>query len=264
MERFRNDLPSTAFVVTIDDDDSQEETILISEEGIRNDNRKTNQLRPIFMKTGIITQANGSTYIERNNTKLICSVYGPRPSKNTNSFSDIGFLQCEFKYAPFSCHNEIRGFVPDLDEKEISASIVQSLQGSICLEKYPKSVIDIYILVIENDGAVIDTAINAASLAIADSGIEMYDLISASTVANVENQLILDPTCQEEESSTSKLLMCFSPSLNEIVQFIQSGNSEPEQLIEGMDLCLDACAKMYSMMQKNLIDNVISKQNEKS
>jgi len=54
------------------------------------------------LQPGLITQANGSAYIETERTKLACAVYGPRQSKTT-TYSEKGRLNVEVKFAPFSC-----------------------------------------------------------------------------------------------------------------------------------------------------------------
>lgn len=50
-----------------------------------------------FMKTGVVSQAAGSAYIELNNTKVICAVYGPR-QKAKMEVSEEGKLSCEFRW----------------------------------------------------------------------------------------------------------------------------------------------------------------------
>jgi exosome complex component MTR3 len=115
--------------------------------------------------------------LELNNTKVICGVYGPRQSKGSE-FNEIGTLTCEFKFATFACKGEKKkymqvhtqqtkkkeekrknsrqGKIPtkqqDKEEKRFSNLIVQALSVSVILEKLPKSVVDIYVLVIESDG----------------------------------------------------------------------------------------------------------------
>lgn len=72
-------------------------------------------------------------------------------------------------------------------EKEISLLIQQALYPAVRLQQYPKSTIDIVIQVLEWDGlwSTIAASISACSLAIADAGIEMVDLISASAMVCV-------------------------------------------------------------------------------
>lgn len=56
---------------------------------------------------------------------------------------------------------------------------------------------------IEDDGSVLAAAITAAGLAISDAGIPMYDIVTATSVAIVDNQVLIDPTNDEEDVCTS-------------------------------------------------------------
>ena len=57
----------------------------------------------------------------------------------------------------------------------------EALAPSIRLDLLPKSNIDVYISVLENDGTAscLAAAITCASVAVADAGIEMLDLVAA-------------------------------------------------------------------------------------
>ena len=50
---------------------------LISDQGFRIDGRRPNELRKIACRMGVFTQADGSSYVEQGNTKVLCAVYGP-------------------------------------------------------------------------------------------------------------------------------------------------------------------------------------------
>jgi ribonuclease PH len=74
---------------------------------------KKKQIRPIFMKIGLLTKSNGSAYFETGKTKIIVSVMGPRQGKKR--FLDLesaerAKLNVEFKFSTFACH-ERRGFL---------------------------------------------------------------------------------------------------------------------------------------------------------
>lgn len=51
--------------------------------GPRPDGRQRDQVdvRPVFVRCGLVSQAKGSAYIEAGNTKLMCCVYGPRETE---------------------------------------------------------------------------------------------------------------------------------------------------------------------------------------
>lgn len=65
------------------------------------------------------------------------------------------------------------------DELESSAFMNRALEVSVRIDKYPKSSIDVYALVLQDDGGALSAAITCASLALAHAGIEMHDLVAA-------------------------------------------------------------------------------------
>lgn len=57
----------------------------------------------------------------------------------------------------------------------------EALSPALCLERLPKSHIDVYVQILESDGtnASLAAGITCASMALADAGIEMLDLVTA-------------------------------------------------------------------------------------
>ena len=76
----------------------------------------------------------------------------------------------------------------DAEDRDIAVLIQQALTPSVRLELLPKSTIDIFIIVIENDGieGCVSTGSIAASVALADAGIEMLGMVmSCSAVSTL-------------------------------------------------------------------------------
>lgn len=75
-----------------------------------------------------------------------------------------------------------------------------ALEAAVRRHTFPKANVDVYCLVLESGGADAAVAITAASLAIADAGIEMYDLVSSCSVvcAVIENMQCLT-LCKQED-----------------------------------------------------------------
>lgn len=59
---------------------------------------------------------------------------------------------------------------------------MQSLEPAVMMDKFPKSQVDVYAYVLENDGGSLAAAITAASLALIDASIEMYDMVAACNI----------------------------------------------------------------------------------
>ena len=135
----------------------------------------------VVLKTGIISQAKGSAYIEQGNTKVVCGIYGPREVQKKSDFRLNGQLHCELKFPPFSCQKR-RGHQQDNEEIEMSHLIREALEAAVCLHQFPKAQVEINLIVIQNDGSPLAAALTCASLALASASIPMYDLVIGACV----------------------------------------------------------------------------------
>ncbi|XP_033640529.1 exosome complex component MTR3-like [Asterias rubens] len=238
---------------------------LLQENGQRSDGRTLEEIRPIFLKAGVVSQARGSAYIEARNTKVICAVYGPHEVQRREGFSMQGTLRCEFKYATFACHSR-RQHQKDNEEKQLGLVIQQALQPAICLHKFPKSQLDIFVTVLQNDGSALSAALTCASVAVADAGIEMYDVIVGCALrqAGVETS-VLDPTTSEEFRSRldpdetvntavnhGSVTVAYLPSLNQLSAVQQTGELDHEVAVQCLKKCIEGCVGMFPVVNQCL------------
>jgi exosome complex component RRP41 len=75
--------------------------------------------------------------------------------------------------------------------QEFGLALRQTFEEAVQLQLSPRSQIDISVLVLEQDGGVLQTAINAVTLALVDAGIPMNDYICATSAGLVDNDAIL-------------------------------------------------------------------------
>ncbi|KAI8388668.1 ribosomal protein S5 domain 2-type protein [Radiomyces spectabilis] len=235
---------------------AQETAPLLDSNNKRHDQRSMDAIRPLFLKTGLVTQSNGSAYIEVGNTKVVCAVYGPRQLKKA-AFSRNGTLNCEFRFSTFSCTKR-RGHIRDTQEKEYSHILEQALAPAVRLELLPKSAIDIYINVLENDGtsSCIAAAIIASSVALADAGIEMLDQVTACSAIYMKNQILMDATDKEEQQKDGSIVLSYMPSLNEVTHILQTGQSDSAITSQAIEQCIDGGSKIYSVMSSALLQSL--------
>ncbi|KAK2380267.1 Exosome complex component RRP41-like [Trifolium repens] len=221
---------------------------IFKEDWIRTDGRGFHQCRPAFFRTGAVNAASGSAYAEFGNTKVIVSVFGPRESKKAMMYSDTGRLNCNVSYTTFS--TPIRG--QGSDHKEHSSMLQKALEGAIILESFPKTTVDVFALVLESSGSDLPVVISVASLALADAGILMYDLVASVSVSCLGKNLVIDPISEEENCQDGSLMITCMPSRYEITQLTVTGEWSTSKINEGMQLCLDACAKLAKIMRSCL------------
>ncbi|KAL8709933.1 MAG: hypothetical protein Q9220_005383 [cf. Caloplaca sp. 1 TL-2023] len=131
--------------------------------------RAPNEIRKIFLKTGLTPSASGSAYLELEpppsqqhshsepsflhpspSLKLTCTVHGPRPLPRSVPFSPHLLLSAHVKYAPFASRQR-RGYVRDASERDLSVHLETSLRGIIISERWPKSGVDVVITILEGE-----------------------------------------------------------------------------------------------------------------
>ncbi|KAJ3309293.1 Exosome complex component MTR3, partial [Blyttiomyces sp. JEL0837] len=182
--------------------------------------------------------------------------YGPRPTHHKSKSGTTGTINTEFKFAPFS--NKLRrGYQKDSQERDFSNLLTQSLSPSIRLDTFPKSQLDIFIHVLESDGAAasLATAISCASLALADAGIEMFDLVTACSVGiSSSGKLVMDCDGEEEEEIAGSLMFAYMPSVREVTHLLQNGEVGVQACMEALDMCVDACTKIYTVSKQVLVE----------
>ncbi|XP_035726925.1 exosome complex component MTR3-like [Vespa mandarinia] len=237
----------------------------------RKDGRAHNERREIFLKTGIISQAKGSAYIEMGDTKVVCSVFDPREIHNKNDYCTHGELFCEFKFAPFSCKKR-KIHQQDANEKEYSLILKRALEPAVCLHEFPNFQVDVYTTVLDNDGSSLAAAITVASLALANAGVPMFGLVTASTVAIYDDILLLDPTDTEELYCSKNSLISGNhgiivqaslPQLEQISEFFLVGNLNMEHITNAIEVIKQANKDICPLLQQCLVKSVFKVFKEK-
>ncbi|XP_011637905.1 exosome complex component MTR3 [Pogonomyrmex barbatus] len=232
----------------------------------RHDGRSNNELRNIFMKTGIVSQAKGSAYIEMGDTKVICSVFDPREIPNKTGYCVQGELFCEFKFAPFS-HHKRKLHQQDAEEKEYSLIMQRALEPAVCLQEFPNFQVDIYAIVLDNGGSALAAAIMAASLALANAGVPMFGLVTASTIGICKQTYLVDPTDTEETFCSTKtepdtaddhgiIMQAALPQHGQISEIFVVGSVDVNTIEHSMDLLSKMHKDICPLLEQCLVKTV--------
>ncbi|KAK6163341.1 hypothetical protein DH2020_000205 [Rehmannia glutinosa] len=198
------------------------------------------------LRTGAVNSASGSAYAEFGNTKVIVSVFGPRESKKAMMYSDTGRLNCNVSYTTFA--TPVRGQAPET--KDLSSMLHKALEGAIILKSFPKTTVDVFALVLESGGSDLPVITTCASLALADAGIMIYDMVASVSVCFTSyclgKNILIDPVSEEESYQDGSLMITCMPSRNEVTQMAVTGDWSTPKINE---LCIDACSKLGKIMR---------------
>jgi exosome complex component RRP41 len=225
---------------------------LIDENGLRVDGRKPNELRPIKMEVGVLSNADGSAYIEQGKSKILAAVYGPRELHPRHlALPDRALLRCRYHMAPFSVE-ERKSPAPTRREIELSKVIREALEPAVFLEKFPRTSIDVFIEVLQADGGTRCAGTTVAALALADAGIPMRDLVVACAVGKVNGVLVLDLNDLEDKEGEADLPVAYMPNLGLISLLQMDGTLTVDEFKQALDLAIEGCKQMYKMQKESL------------
>ena len=178
------------------------------------------------------------------------SAYGPQePSRRSDQQSnDLGYLTCDVINAPYSGNERKKHKSSDKRAFDIENVVKQTFETVVMLELYPKSEIYITINILEADGSVICSVLNAITLALMDAGISMKGLISSCSVGLVKDDIYYDVTQLETNSCSAYLPVATRANSNDIV-FMQLNNRIPaEKLPEVLAHAQESCKQIHDLL----------------
>ncbi len=235
---------------------------LIDKKGIRIDGRELNKLRPMKLEVGILDNANGSAYIEQGKNKILAGVYGPKEVHPKHlARPDRAVLRCRYHMAPFSVQ-ERKSPAPSRREVEISKVIKEALQPAIFVEYYPRTSIELFIEVLQADGGTRCASLTAASLALADAGIPMRDLVAACAAGKVDGHLVLDLNDVEDKEGEADLPLAWIPSLNAVTLLQMDGTVTLEEFEQLVNMAVEGCKQIYKLQKETLKSKYITVKEE--
>ncbi|KAI8873443.1 exosome component 4 [Ramicandelaber brevisporus] len=227
---------------------------LLSPEGLRSDGRRANELRNIVCRAGTLRRADGSAYLEQGNTKVLAAIHGPHAprssSSNVQPRHDRAVLNVEVLVAPFSGTERKRWSRNDKRASELAQYIVQTFEASVFLGLYPRSVIDIHLHILQQDGGLLETCINAASLALVDAGIAVSDMAVAVSAGCADmTKPLLDLNGVEANSfATPVVTVAILPRTEQVVLMTMESRLAVERLKDVVALAVGGCKHIHGYL----------------
>ncbi len=232
--------------------------VLLDENGIRSDGRKVNETRKVTIKAGVLKNANGSAYIEFGDNKILVGVYGPRDVHPKHmADTNTGILRCRYHMTPFSV-GERKNPAPSRREIEISKVIKEALEPAVILKNFPRTVVDVFMEVLQADGGTRCAALTGASVALADAGIPMRDLVAGCASGKAADAIILDVNNEEDQAGQADLPIGYMPNLEKITLLQLDGILNPDEYKQCLDLGIDGCKQVYEIQKKALEEKYFS------
>lgn len=228
------------------------EGIELMKNGKRMDGRAFDELRPLTIKAGILERADGSAYLEWGGNKVLAAVYGPQeclPRHLSDPYKAV--LTFRYNMAPFSVEDRKR---PGYDRRssEIAKISQEALEKVVLLEQFPNSMIKVFCEVLQAEAGTRCASLTAASVAIADAGIPMRDMITSCAAGKIEDQVVLDLGKKEDNFGKADVPVAVTGHSGEIVLLQMDGILSKQEFQTCIQLAKKGCKQVYEV-QKNTL-----------
>ena len=233
---------------------AEQEIQWFDDDGKRIGGREKDEMRETTMEADVLSEADGSAMVEVGNTRVIASVFGPQDLHPKHLIeSDRAVIKMRYNMAPFSVDDRMSPG-PNRRATEIGLVAKRALEPAIEMEKFPKTGIDISMEIIESDGGTRAAGITAASLALADAGMPMKGLVSATAAGVVDDTVVLDVIGKEDKEGNADIPIATINGGDEVTLLQMDGDLTKEQVDECISLAREGCADLDQMQREALRD----------
>jgi exosome complex component RRP41 len=221
---------------------------LITDDGLRLDGRRADEIRPMKIEIGVLSRADGSCYLEWGRNKILVGVFGPREAHPRRmQRADAAVIRYKYNMASFSVEDRARPG-PSRRSIEISKVSREAFEPVIMAELFPKTAIDIFVEVLQADAGTRTAAINASSIALADAGIPMKGLITSCAFGKVDGQIVLDLNKEEDNYGEADFPVAMTQD-GEITLMQMDGHLTAEEIKKGFELVRKGCKEILEIQQ---------------
>ncbi|KAK4952999.1 Exosome non-catalytic core component [Elasticomyces elasticus] len=213
---------------------------------LRLDGRRWNELRRLSASISTSGSADGSSYLEQGNTKILCTVTGPQEQKQgaARRESNEAKVEVELNVAAFSGVDRKRRARGDKRSVEMQHTIASAFQAVLFTHLYPHSTVVITLHVLSQDGSLLACCLNAATLALIDAGIPMSDYVDGDLEAT---DPLLDLNGVEEQE-LAFLTIGTSGEEGKVLVLVMETRCRVERLEGMMAVGLEGCGRIRGML----------------
>ncbi|KAI9340792.1 ribosomal protein S5 domain 2-type protein [Zopfochytrium polystomum] len=223
---------------------------IVDPEGLRVDGRRASELRRINCRVGAVPKADGSAYLEQGNTKCIAAIYGPKEPFRRGGQHDRASISIDINVASFSTGERKQQMKRDRRLLDMANNIKSVFEAAVMTATFPRSEICIEIQILQFDGGILHTAVNAATLALIDAGIPMFDYVAACSAAYANKCAVLDVNYLEESSDIPVSTVGILPRSGKVVLLSMESRLPMDCLEEVLSLASEGAKQTHAVLDK--------------
>ena len=109
---------------------------------------------------------------------------------------------------------------------------------------------------------VICALVLSASVALADAGINMKDIVAACAAGKVDEKIVLDINDTEDKEGGADMPVAYMPRLEQVTLLQLDGNLAPDQFGECLDKAISGCKMVYEIQKQALMQKYFGNETE--
>ncbi|MDQ1282354.1 MAG: exosome complex component, partial [Euryarchaeota archaeon] len=118
---------------------------------------------------------------------------------------------------------------------------------------FPRSVIDVFVEVLQADAGTRTAGINAEAVALADAGIPMKRMISSCAAGKVADNIVLDPMKEEDNFGQADLPIAMTPN-GDITLMQMDGGLTPDEFRQAVEMAMKGARDIYEIQRQALVN----------
>ncbi|KAK6750224.1 hypothetical protein RB195_002302 [Necator americanus] len=197
---------------------------------------------PVCFKCRIFDGPPGSAYAEFGETKVLARVYGPNDDPNGDP--SAASLSLKVKGAS--------------NEARIGSQVLSVVKTCVMSHRYSQCSFEIEVTILNDDGGLLQCAIIAATLALADAEVLMLDVVVTAHVSRLPSgEYIVDPRSRQVTDGCSECTLALMPNQNQIVCCdLRGGHLTTPEVEELITFATEKAMKLYPVLRKALLATI--------
>jgi exosome complex component RRP41 len=131
-----------------------------------------------------------------------------------------------------------------------------ALASVVDLTRFPGTVIDVEIMILQANASTRCAGINAAAMALAHAGIVMKEMVSSVSIGKIDDKIVTDITKEEEDYSEGEgatdIPFTMTSRTKEITHLQLDGKIQTHRFKEAIEAAKNACDKILDYQMRAL------------
>lgn len=202
---------------------------------LNEDGRGSATLRPLSCELSCLHRSDGSALWKSGSTHVLAAVYGPvsprLPSQEKGDEAVVSVVIKSGNHNNAASSSSSSSTGTGMIEREWEQLLINVLTACIDTKLYARTVVEVVLQVVQDDGGGLAAALHAAVAALMDAGVGMTNLPVATTFVIMNH-----PSSSEEDPTKEKLILLDPSSEEELdpeasVLVLITENERPERIL---------------------------------